>query len=263
VALSGDDSRSGFPSSAVVLWDCQTDAPFKVWVLPRRVEQLIFRSHCLVAVAHDKIYFYDCCSFVETFVTTNPIPGRFCVDVRSAGPLDLVAYPSPSGDCLRLADCRDAGVVLGTIPIPFAQICLFKFDSRGELLAIVVDEGRQIQLWSVLELRLITKLKRGRWAAEVTCVAFDSLSSFLMMMTKKGALHVFAISSNGERAPEDQKGMRSKFPLDLPKGTDFRCEFDIAGYVIKGITGDGVFRQFRLDLEKGSVVAIVQQQLGA
>jgi hypothetical protein len=81
------------------------------------------------------------------------------------------------------------------------------------------------------------------------------------MMTKRGTLHVFAIPPKGERMGDEQKGIRSKFSFELPKGTDFRCEFDIAGYVIKGITGDGLFKQFRLDIEKGSVVPIGEQQL--
>jgi hypothetical protein len=53
----------------------------------------------------------------------------------------------------------------------------------------------------------------------------------------------------------------SDLSFELPKGTDFTCEFDIAGYVRKGITGNGVFKQFRPDIEKGSVVPIGEQQL--
>jgi hypothetical protein len=55
--------------------------------------------------------------------------------------------------------------------------------------------------------------------------------------------------------------MRAKFSFELPRGTDFRCEFDIAGYTITGISTDGKFRQLRLDIEKGAIVPVTEQVL--
>jgi hypothetical protein len=260
VAVSGDSGTSGFPPIAIVLWDCQENRASRAWTLEKTVDLLLFRRDCLIAVAGDKINFYDSCNFTLTYSTTNPIPGRSCIDMCSSAELSLVAYPAPSGDYLVIADYRDPKEVLGSIQIPASQISLLKFDQKGELLAIVLEDAKFIQLWSVLELKMVAKFKRGIRATEVSGIAFDSLSTLFVMTTKRGTLHVFPIQA-GERTPEEQKGIRSKFSFELPKGTDFRCEFDIAGYTITGISTDGVFRQLRLDVEKGVIVPITEQRL--
>jgi hypothetical protein len=108
---------------------------------------------------------------------------------------------------------------------------------------------------------MVAKFKRGIRATEVSGIAFDSLSTIFVMTTRRGTLHVFPIPNAGERTPEEQKGIRSRFSFELPKGADFRCEFDIAGYTITGIATDGVFRQLRLDVERGTIVPITEHRL--
>jgi hypothetical protein len=261
VAVSGDASTSGFPPIAIVLWDCHENRASRAWMLEKPIDALFFRRDCLVAVTADHINFYDGCNFFLSYATANSNPGRTCLDLCSSAELTLVVYPSPSGDHLIIADYHDPGDALGSIPIAANQISLLKFDQKGELLAVVLEDAKYIQLWSVLELRMVAKFKRGLRATEVSGIAFDNLSTVFVMTTRRGTLHVFLIPNAGERTPEEQKGIRSKFSFELPKGTDFCCEFDIAGYTITGISTDGVFRQLRLDVEKGTIVPITEQKL--
>jgi hypothetical protein len=65
-------------------------------------------------------------------------------------------------------------------------------------------------------------------------------------------MHIFAIPPPGERGADDQKVVRSKFSYELPKGREFYCQFDVAGFVITGISPDGTFKQFKLDLDGGN-----------
>jgi hypothetical protein len=261
VAVSGDSGTSGFPSIAIVLWDCQENRASRAWMLSKPIDLLIFRRDCLVAIAGDTINFYDGCNFILTYTTANPIPGRCCLDLCSSAHLNLVAFSSPTGDRLVISDYHDPGEELGSIPLTAHQISLLKFDQKGELLAIVLEDAKYIQLWSVLELRLVAKFKRGIRATEVSGIAFDSLSTLFVMTTRRGTLHVFDIPPAFDKSAEELKGIRSKFSFELPKGTDFRCAFDLAGYTITGISTDGVFRQLRLDVEKGAIVQVTEQQL--
>ncbi|KAH0802451.1 autophagy-related protein 18a [Histomonas meleagridis] len=263
VAATGDDSLEGFKKSTVVLWDCVNDKVVRLIDLDDiPIYDLIFRADCLVVVHGDHINFYDCCDFELTYTTLNPSPSKFCVTLVQSNSLNLCAIPSPSGNSIIIADYHDPGYTLGEIPVPFSRVNFFAFDSKGQLFATVVNEGRTIYLWSVLELKLIAKFKRGLHSAKVSGIAFDHLSNFFIMTTKRGTMHVFAIPTPAERANSEVKSsIRSKFNYELPKGADFHCQFDIAGYVITGISDDGSFKQFRLDIEKGMVVPICDRKL--
>ena len=258
VACSGDNSRDGFQTTDVVLWNCDKHSVMKLWTVGDPIESLIFRADCLIVVHGACITFYDCRDFELTYNTTNPIPGKFCVALGTSSMFNLVAFPSDKGDRLNIADYHDPSYILGAIPIPFNRVNFFAFDAKAELLAVVIDDAKNIQLWSVVELRLLAKFKRGMRASEVSGIAFDYLSNFFVMTTKKGTIHVFAIP---DRNADAQKSIRSKFAFDLPKGVDFHCQFDNAGYVITGITDDGVFKQIRLDVEKCTMIPIYEKKL--
>ena len=258
VACSGDNSPNGFDTRSVVLWNCKKDSVMKLWIVSKPVEAILFRSDCLIVVHGSQISFYDCRDFELTYNTTNPIPGKFCVALGTSSMFNLVAFPSDKGDRLNIADYHDPSYILGAIPIPFNRVNFFGFDAKAELLAVVIDDAKNIQLWSVVELRLLAKFKRGMRASEVSGIAFDYLSNFFVMTTKKGTIHVFAIP---DRNADAQKSIRSKFAFDLPKGVDFHCQFDNAGYVITGITDDGVFKQIRLDVEKCTMIPIYEKKL--
>jgi WD40 repeat protein len=261
VAASGDDSKPGYQRNNLILWDCNTNSPFRILTLPYPIESIIFRPETLIIVSADQILFYDHCNFELLVSVWNPIVGRFCVAVGNWGRLNLAAITSPSGDRLNICDYRDPSDILGSIPIPFNQIHCFAFDREAELLAISTDEGRIIQLWSVVELKLLQRFKKGRRGTEVQALSFDPMSSFLMMTTKRGTLHIFAIPPPTERGVEEHKAIRSRFNYDLPKGKEFCCQFDLAGFIITAVATDGTFQQFKLDLEAGTVGVGKQVQL--
>lgn len=255
VAASGDDSRNGFLKSTIILWECQESKIVRLLEVSDPVEYLYFRNDCLVAVYGSYINFYDCNNFTLIYKTANPIPHRFCVALTQSGSNNLVAFPSPSGDQLNISDYHDPKQILGSIPIQFSHINYFTFDSKCELLAIVIDEGRIIQLWSVMELKLLAKFKRGFWTAEVNGLAFDHLSNYFIMTTKRGTMHVFEIPAKKDMI-DTSKTSRSTFSFELLKGTEFNYQFDNAGYIISGITDDGYFQQLRLDINKKVIVPL-------
>ncbi|KAH0794590.1 Autophagy-related protein 18a [Histomonas meleagridis] len=262
VAASGDDSLGGFKKSTLILWDCKHDKVIRLIDFECDIDFLIFRSDCLVVVHGEYIDFYDCCDFEIIYTSVNPTPGKHCAALVQSNTLNLCAVPSPSGDNLIISDYHDPGYTLGVIPVQFQKVSFFSFDSSGELLATVLSEGKKIYLWSVLELKLIAKFKRGIHSAKISGIAFDHLSNCMVITTKRGTMHVFSIPNPAEREKtENIKSVRSKFNYDLPKGVDFHCQFDIAGFVLTGITDDGMFKQLRLDIDKGLVVPICDRKL--
>jgi WD40 repeat protein len=252
IAASGDSSLPGYQNSAVILWDSQSKDIFRIWTVPNPIDSLIFKPESLIIANGDKILFYDTCNFEQLYCCTNPIVGRFCVAVGNYGRLNLAALPSLTNDRLNICDYRDPSDVLGSIPIPFKDTHFFAFDRQAELLAIVTDEGRTIQLWSVVELKLIQKFKRGSKGTDVSGLAFDHMSSFLCLTMRRGTIHIFAIPPLAERGL-DEKAIRAKFNYGLPKGKEFSCQFDPSGFAITAVAPDGTCKQFKLDLDQGAV----------
>lgn len=260
VAISGDDTPNGFSKKTIVLWDTSGNQAVRKFNVQAPVESLHFRSDILVVVSGSSISFYDCLDFLLIYTTMNPFPGHFCVALSQTSNESFVAYPSKTGDQLIIADYHDPGYSLGAIPIPFSRIAYFQFDSKSEFIAIVVDDARSIQLWSVMELKLVAKFKRGLRSAEVNGVAFDHLSNYFMMTTRRGTMHVFSIPTEEERSKIDlTKSIRSTFSFESPKGSDFQYQFDNAGYIISGISNIGVFKQLQLDIEKGAIEQIGEE----
>ena len=263
VAVSGDDSPTGFQRQSVLIWDCTQDKIVRLWSVQNQVDNLFFRTDCLVVVHGDIISFYDCCDFELTCATKIPALNRLSdcpIALVQSNAVNLVAYPAPSGNSLNIGECHDPLEVLGEIQIPVSRINFFAFDSKGELLAVAVDDAKTIMLWSVMELKMIAKYKRGFRAAEVSDIVFDKLSNFFILSTKKGSIYVFAVPTPEEREKLN-KSLKYKFSYDIPKGINFHYQFDVAGYIITGINSDGSFKQLRLDIEHGTVENICDKML--
>ena len=99
-------------------------------------------------------------------------------------------------------------------------------------------------------------------SSDVTGIAFDNLSSFFIMTTKRGTMHAFAVPNPQERKTLDPNNLtRSKISYEIPKGIDFHCKFDLSGYLITAVSSNGLFKQVRLDIEKNLALLINEKKL--
>jgi len=262
IAASGDDSREGFSSHSIVLWDRFGHKVIGLFEVKNPVFDLTFRHDGIIVAHGDSISFHDCYDFSVKFSVKNPSVNQFCFAAVPTSTIYYTAFLSEKGNNLSIVDYHDPSYVLGSLPIPISKINYFAFDRKGELLAIVIDEGKTIQLWSVQELQLVATYKRGMRKCDVTGLAFDGLSSFFIMTTLRGTMHVFSIPTQSERLTIDPKDpQRSKFSYDLTKGIHYYCQFDIAGYLITAVASNGQILKIRIDIEKGEVVLISDKKL--
>ena len=262
IACSGDDSADGFSNHSVILWDRIGHKVLHLFDVKNPISSLIFRADCLIVVNGHIVSFFDTCAFVLLYEITTPIPSTFPVSIVQSLSSYLIAIPSNDGSCLNICHYHDPTYVLGTIPVPFSKISFFSFDRKGELLAIVTDEARNVQLWSVPEISLIASYKRGMRTTVITSIAFDSLSSHFIMTTHRGTLHVFAVPTPKERrAPNynPTKELRSKFSFEMKK--NFFCQFEKAGFQVVGITDSKKFMQFNINLETEKVEQVLEKDI--
>ena len=262
VGTSGDGSREGFSEKTVILWDRKNSKVIGLFEVENPVQHLVVRLDTIIVAHGNKISFHDSFDFSKKLCCTNPLPENFSFAVVPTNSIYLTAVPASNKKQIDIIDYHDPAYVLGSIPVDLNKVDHLAFDRKGNLLAIVVDGGKTIQLWDTIELMLVATYKRGLRSCDVTGIAFDDLSSYFIMTTLRGTMHVFSIPTPKERKSIDPKNpMRSKFSFDMPKGINFHCQFDIAGFSITGVSDAGQFKRIRLDLDKGTVVPISERDI--
>ena len=262
VGASGDGSREGFSEKTIILWDRKRSKVMGLFEVNNPVTHLVVRLDTIIVAHGNKISFHDSFDFSEKLCCTNPLPENITFAVVPTNSIYLTAVPASNKKQIDIIDYHDPSYVLGSIPVDLNKVDHLSFDRKGNLLAIVVDQGKTIQLWDTIELKLVATYKRGLRSCDVTGIAFDDLSSYFIMTTLRGTMHVFSIPTPKERSSIDPKNaMRSKFSYDMPKGINFHCQFDIAGFSITGVSDAGQFKRIRLDLDKGTVVPISERDI--
>ncbi|KAH0794981.1 autophagy-related protein 18a [Histomonas meleagridis] len=261
IAVSGDDTTGGFTSNTVILWDRTIDKVMRLFDVETRVLGLVLRADALVIIHGSTITFYNTCDFTRYCVVNNPTSSMNCFSLVQSVTANLVSYPSDDGSCINICDYHDPEYVLGTINVPPSRVVCVEFSRQGELLAIVVDEGKNILLYSLSPyIQLLATYHRGFRSTEITGITFDSLSNYFLLTSKRGTLHVFAVPpANQPPAPNITR--KSSFTFEFPKNCEIHCQFDIAGYLIIGMTLSGVLKQMRLDIEKKAIVQVSEKQI--
>jgi WD40 repeat protein len=258
VVASGDDAPAGYSSKSVILWDRYQDILMREWQVANQIDEILFRPDILIVVHGNQISFYDSRDFGLIYNTITAVLGRFSIAIGLAGVLNLVAIPSPSGEALNIVDFHDPGYILGSIPVAMSKIQCVAFDSKAELLALAVSDSKTIQLWSVVDLELICKFKRGFHGKDIADITFDRLSNYVIATTKRGRLYGFVVPAPAERTPGVIATLSPKISSEITKGIEFHCALDIDGYVL---TTAGLLKHIRLDFEKGLVVSLMEKML--
>ncbi|KAH0795864.1 Autophagy-related protein 18a [Histomonas meleagridis] len=219
VVVSGDDSPDGFTRSTVVLWDRNIDKVMRLFDVETPVLGLVLRADALVVVHGATITFYNTCDFTRYCVVNNPTNSMNCFSLVQSIAANLVSYPSDDGNHINLCDYHDPEYVLGTISISTSRVVCVEFSRQGELIAIVVDEGKTILLYTLTpRIELIATYHRGFRSTEVTGITFDNLSNYFLLTSKRGTLHVFAVPP-ANQPPAPNVTRKSSFSLRIAKSS--------------------------------------------
>lgn len=260
VAVSGDDTQSGFARSSVVLWDRNHDKVIRLFDVESPVIGLALRADALVIAHGEAITFYNTCDFTRYCVVANPTMSMKCLALVQTVNANLVTYPSRDQKCLNICDYHDPEYVLGTIGVAPQSIVRTEFSRQGELLAVVVEEGRTILLYSLSpKVQVIATYRRGLRATEVTGITFDNLSNFFLLTTKRETVHVFSVPPANQKLSSETR--KSQFTFEMQKNCEVQCQFDFAGYLIFGVTSTGLLKQVRIDIEKNAIVPVAEKQI--
>lgn len=258
VVCSGDGSEGNNPKSTIILWDMDKNKIVKTINHSSNVIGIYYTSDVLVIVQEKNITFYSTADFTQYYEMPNATSSCDQISLVQTTTCSLITLPALDGKSINVCDYHDPAYILGSINIPSTDIAYIAFDRHAEFLALVLDNGKSISLYSFEKKQIVARYKRGSFAAKITGLVFDNMSNYFLMTSSRGTIHVFQV----QRTPDPKKQqIRSKYSLELPKGTDLTCCFDIAGYMINGITSTGLYSKLRIDLEKGLLDLIEEKEI--
>ena len=78
IVVSGDDSRDGFTSNSIVLWDRENNKVISLFMVKNPIFALEFRLDCIIISHGNEISFYDSYDFTEKYSFKHPKPNSIC-----------------------------------------------------------------------------------------------------------------------------------------------------------------------------------------
>ena len=252
VAATGDGTPNGFYDNTVIIWDKNAGSVVSLYNFDDPILQLTFISDCLLVVRESVVSFCSLTDPKPLFEISIFRGHPRAVSIVQSVSACLACLPDKNGNALNIVDYRDPTYVLGRVPVQCSRVCATAFTRQGHMLAVVVDEGKLVLLYSLVpEIELVTRFRRGLRSKEVTGLGFDSLGKMMLMTTTRGSVHVFAVPTPTERASLNPTNtFRSKITYEC----EMKAQFDYAGFEVVGVTATGELQKLRLDMQ--SMVAV-------
>ena len=237
----------------VILWDIEHDNVMKQFSpFSESVEKLLFFSDCLLIVTECHAHFLNTCDFSEYACVDIPAHSACCISMVQSISQTIVILPSADGKCLKVADYHDPEYELGNFAIQVSDINMVQLDREGDFLAMATSGSRNVYLLNIKSLKLVASYKRGLKQSEINAICFDRFSNYFLLSTNTGTLHIFEVPIPGSNVkPLEQN--RSKYSVSFKKGINSWCAFDVAGYLVFGITSTHNLIQLKMNTEKDTV----------
>jgi len=208
LALVGGGKDPKYPPNKVMIWDdyqnkCLAELEFR-----SDVKGVKLRRDKIVVALENKVYVYNFADLqllhqIET--TANP-KGlvALCPDSNNT----VLACPGlkPGYVHLRINEINK------TAPIkahdnPLACLAL---NLDGSRLATASEQGTVIRVWNTSTGEQIAQLRRGKYKAEINCIAFSNDSEWLCVSSDRGPVHIFNFASGtGAESHKAQKSSLS------------------------------------------------------
>ena len=75
-----------------------------------------------------------------------------------------------------------------------AELAQFTLSSDGSRIASASEKGTLIRLWDCHTGDLIREFRRGTDRAEINCIAFNQMTTYLACSSDKGTIHIFSLA---------------------------------------------------------------------
>jgi WD40 repeat protein len=192
IALVGGGKSPRFPTNKVMIWDdhqskCIGELMFKSEVLAVRL-----RRDRVVVLLQSKIYVYrfsDLKLLDQISTISNP-KGLICLCSDPAN--NVLAVPGLAKGSIRVEHYDISKTTI--IKAHDTELSQMALNIDGSRLASASEKGTLIRLWDTATGDALREFRRGMDRAEIYCICFDPITTFLACSSDKGTIHIFSLA---------------------------------------------------------------------
>jgi WD40 repeat protein len=192
IALVGGGRSPRFPTNKVMIWDdhqskCIGELMFKSEVLAVRL-----RRDRVVVLLQSKVYVYrfsDLKLLDQISTTSNP-KGLICLCSDPAN--NVLAIPGLAKGSIRVEHYDISKTTI--IKAHDTELSQMALNIDGSRLASASEKGTLIRLWDTATGDALREFRRGMDRAEIYCICFDPITTFLACSSDKGTIHIFSLA---------------------------------------------------------------------
>lgn len=206
LALVGGGRNPRYPPNKVMIWDDHQNRCIGELMFKSEVKAVKLRRDRVVVVLQNKVYVYRFSDLkLLDQISTSP-NARGLVSLSPDSTHTVLACPGLAKGSIRveLYDIKKATLIKAH-DSELAQIAL---NNDGSRVASASDKGTLIRIWDCLSGEPLRELRRGMDRADIYCLVFNSLSTFLACSSDKGTVHIFSLSDSSHAGVSDKEGQQ-------------------------------------------------------
>jgi len=214
IAIVGGGRNPKYPPNKVMIWDDHQSKCIGELMFKNEVHAVRLRRDRVVVVLNTKVYVYRFSDLkLIDQIATVPNP-KGLVSLCAEPACNVLAVPGLARGSIRIELYEISKATI--IKAHEAEISQFALNSDGTRIASASEKGTLIRLWDCHTGDPLREFRRGTDRAEIYCIAFSPLSSFIACSSDKGTIHIFALGSE----PPASKSSRPSSLKVLPTFAD-------------------------------------------
>ena len=266
VALVGGGEQPVFPPTKVIIWDDYQNKGIAELEYDNPVRAVRLKRDIIVVVIDTSVFIYDfrTLNMRSTFKTCPNPKGLIAV---SSSDKKVIAFPSTEEGKVIVANLETGTQV--TVEGHKHAISALCLSPEANYLVTASSEGTLFRVWDTQRGDKCGEFRRGKSVAEIYSVNFSQDGKLIVTNSNRGTIHVYSLGEN-----TDVANRQSKFTKIVPgfSGIYGCCECSIPPDVetavffgwqnsptcIMGITKQGVFMKFKMDMDKGKATMTLE-----
>lgn len=200
IALVAGGSKPKFADNAVLIWDDQKKKFILEFTFSSTVLSVKTRRDRIFVVERQRIHCFSFPHKSEKLFTieTRDNPLGLCdVTPYTSSERQLLIFPGHRCGTIQLLDLNSTEPGISSAPVNISahqtEIACLAINKSGTMVATASAKGTLIRVFDTNKRSQLVELRRGADPATLYCIAFSHDSSFMVVSSDKGTVHIFAL----------------------------------------------------------------------
>lgn len=193
LALVGGGRNPRYPTNKVMIWDDHQNKCIGELKFRTEVKAVKLRRDRIVVVLETKVFVYrfkDLKLLDQITTVANP---KGLISLCPEAKNNVLAIPGLQRGSIRieLYDIEKATL----IKAHDAELAQFALNPDGSRIASASEKGTLLRIWNCHTGEPLRELRRGVDRADIYCIAFNPVSSYVACSSDKGTVHIFSLAA--------------------------------------------------------------------